>query len=45
MYNVGVRDSFAAFWGKVAQEFVGNPYIIGYELLNEPWAGIKIYFW
>ena len=37
---LGLRDSFAAFWAKVAQEFVGNPYIIGYELLNEPWAGM-----
>ena len=32
-------DSLAAFWGKVAQEFVDNPYILGYEIINEPWAG------
>ena len=38
---LGLRDSFAAFWAKVAQEFVGNPYVIGYELFNEPWAGIQ----
>ena len=38
---LGLRDSFAAFWAKVAQEFVDNPYVIGYELFNEPWAGIQ----
>ena len=36
---IGIRDSFAAFWGKVAQEFDDNPFVIGYEILNEPWAG------
>ena len=35
----GLSDSFAAFWAKVAQEFQTNPYVIGYEILNEPWAG------
>lgn len=37
---LGLRDSFAAFWAKIAQEYVDNPYVIGYELFNEPWAGI-----
>lgn len=31
--------SWAGFWGKVAQEFADNEYILGYELINEPWAG------
>ena len=35
----GLLDGLAAFWGKVAQEFVDNPYILGYEIINEPWAG------
>lgn len=37
--NAGVRTSWAKFWGKVAQEFASNPNILGYELINEPWAG------
>ena len=35
----GLRDKFAAFWGEVARQFSDNENIIGYELLNEPWAG------
>eukprot|EP00055_Hartaetosiga_balthica_P012705 m.62515 g.62515 ORF g.62515 m.62515 type:complete len:499 (-) comp8033_c4_seq2:73-1569(-) len=35
----GLLDSFAAFWGKVAQEFKAFGNILGYELINEPWAG------
>ena len=27
------------FWSKVSQHFSGNPYVLGYELINEPWAG------
>lgn len=23
----------------MAQQFKGNPYVLGYELINEPWAG------
>lgn len=33
--------SWANFWGKVAQVFADNEYILGYELINEPWAGIR----
>ncbi len=36
---LGLLDSLAGFWGKVAQEFAGSPYILGYEIINEPWAG------
>jgi endoglycosylceramidase len=35
----GLLTSWANFWGKVAREFADNPYILGYELINEPWAG------
>lgn len=34
-----IQDHFAEFWGQVAQRFQGNPYVLGYELLNEPWTG------
>lgn len=35
----GLRDSFARFWATVAENFANNPYIIGYDIMNEPWAG------
>ncbi|XP_003382563.1 PREDICTED: endoglycoceramidase-like [Amphimedon queenslandica] len=34
-----IQERFGLFWGKVAQKFSSNPYVLGYELLNEPWAG------
>ncbi|KAL4454600.1 hypothetical protein ABPG74_021805 [Tetrahymena malaccensis] len=35
----GRLDLMAQFWGKIAQTFKGNPYVLGYELINEPFAG------
>lgn len=35
----GLRDKFVEYWRKVAKAFKDNPYVIGYELLNEPWPG------
>ena len=35
----GIRDSCADFWALVAETFADNPYIIGYDIINEPWAG------
>ena len=35
----GIADSFVGFWKVVATQFNSNPYVIGYELINEPWAG------
>ncbi len=35
----GLRDSFAAFWRKVATELLPFPNILAFELLNEPFAG------
>jgi aryl-phospho-beta-D-glucosidase BglC (GH1 family) len=34
-----VQDHFLRFWQEVARKFTGNTYVLGYELLNEPWAG------
>jgi endoglycosylceramidase len=36
----GLRDAWAAFWAQVANEVKGlGAAVLGYELLNEPWAG------
>lgn len=35
----GMMDDLAAFWSAAAKEFRDVPGIIGYELINEPFAG------
>jgi endoglycosylceramidase len=35
----GVQDAFVKFWQVVATKFKDNKNLLGYELLNEPWAG------
>ena len=35
----GLRDAWADFWAKTAAAFKNYPSVIGYELINEPWAG------
>ena len=35
----GSQDSMARFWTKVATVFGNRSSILGYELINEPWAG------
>src|SRR3954469_1420924 len=37
--GVGLVDRYAAAWKQVAQTFVGDRWILGYDLLNEPWPG------
>lgn len=37
----GMRDHFAAFWSKVATSLKDYD-ILGYEIINEPWAGNHI---
>lgn len=34
-----LRTRFADYWGKVAETFSASTAVIGYELMNEPWAG------
>jgi endoglycosylceramidase len=34
-----LRDSFAAYWMKLAKTWATSNAVIGYELMNEPWAG------
>jgi endoglycosylceramidase len=35
----GLQDRFAAAWGHVAMRFKGREWLLGYDLINEPWAG------
>jgi len=35
----GLLDKFAEFWGTVAERFADSEYILGYEIMNEPWCG------
>ena len=35
----GIQDAFGRFWKAVAEEFKGEEAVIGYELINEPFAG------
>lgn len=35
----GLQDSFSEYWLTVVAAFRGNPYVVGYELINEPWFG------
>ena len=37
--HVGLLTSMAEFWGKVASTFSDDEFVIGYEIINEPWAG------
>ncbi len=30
---------FVLFWTHVAERFADNPYVLGYEIMNEPWCG------
>jgi endoglycosylceramidase len=34
-----LQDHYILAWQKVMQRFKNNPYVIGYDLMNEPWAG------
>ena len=35
----GVLDDNAEFWGNMAQRFKDQSSVLGYEIMNEPWAG------
>lgn len=40
-----LQDHYILAWQKVAQRFKNNPYVIGYDLMNEPWGGdlVKVF--
>ena len=35
----GIQDKFAEFWKVLAKKFKENPFVLGYDLWNEPWPG------
>ena len=41
LYNnrFGMLDKFTGYWLQIARTFKNNPYVIAYELMNEPFAG------
>jgi len=37
-----LQDHYILAWKKVMERFKGNPYVIGYDLMNEPYGGDPI---
>ena len=37
--GVGLQERYAAAWRHVAKRFRGNRWVMGYDLMNEPWPG------
>jgi endoglycosylceramidase len=35
----GIQDDYAAMFGAVATALASEPYVLGYDLFNEPWPG------
>ena len=35
----GLQDAYAQAWGHVAARFAADPYVLGYDIFNEPWPG------
>ena len=35
----GLQEAYASAWQRVAEDFRNRPYVVGYDLLNEPWPG------
>ena len=37
----GLQDDWATYWKLVAQHYKDQPYSMGYDLMNEPSAGLE----
>jgi endoglycosylceramidase len=37
----GLLDGWVAAWRIAAQRWKGQPYLMGYDLINEPWMGVE----
>lgn len=35
----GLLDKFKNYWIEIAKTFTQNPYVLAYEIINEPWPG------
>ena len=35
--GIGLQERYASVWKYVAGRFADNPYVLGYDLFNEPW--------
>lgn len=40
--GVGLQDRYAGAWRFIASHFAGEPTVIGYDLMNEPFAGSQV---
>ncbi len=37
--GIGIRDHYRELWKFVAKRYARNPYVIGYDIMNEPFPG------
>lgn len=37
--GIGIQDHYARLWKHIASRFAGNPAVIGYDIMNEPFNG------
>ncbi|MBO7634596.1 MAG: cellulase family glycosylhydrolase, partial [Lachnospiraceae bacterium] len=37
--GVGIRTHYVNLWKHIAERFVDNPFVIGYDIMNEPFPG------
>lgn len=44
LYNTNhyLHKKFVAYWKKIASYLKGNPYVVAYELINEPFVGNSV---
>ncbi len=38
--TAGVQERYAAAWAAVARHVRDEPYVLGYDVMNEPWPGV-----